>query len=494
MSRRDGNPLVIDLYGRVSHKKDPRYRSVDGQLAVGRDVVDERGHTVGHEWRDDGRSAWQPNGRRPGWDQLMRRLTTGEAHGAFVFDLTRFSRRAAEGMPLLAAAERGLIILSETDQLDLGTPSGRKTFRDLLSAAEYESDMISKRVRRGKDAKARAGELWWGPRGAPYPFRADGTHHPDEVEICREAAQRLLDPPTEALNAIVRDLNRRQVPTRRGAPWGSATLRGILMSPRMIGKMSHKGEVVGPLRRPVVDPTTLLVDSWVDVDPVLDEITYARLCALFARRAGRPATAAYLLSGTITCGRCGRGLAGRVRSPDARYTTARREYTCRVQPGRSGCGRLCIDAEAVERHLTALALRRLEDPRIAGELAAVAEQTSELLAQAREQLAEAERVAVEMARRLGAGLITLERHDAALSGLESRMRNLRAVIAGAAAPAPRIDPADVRRRWESAGAAGQRELMRLAFHGYTIEIMPAVVRHRIDMDQRVRITPSDAGG
>jgi DNA invertase Pin-like site-specific DNA recombinase len=123
----------------------------------------------------------------------MGRLESGEAGGVIVFDLERFSRRPIEGERLIAIAERGLVVLDA--DFDLTSASGKKAFRDAITAAAYYSDRLKDRVTRGKKLKALAGE----PNGCgPFGFLADGvTPHPEESVILREAAMRLLGGETQ---------------------------------------------------------------------------------------------------------------------------------------------------------------------------------------------------------------------------------------------------------------------------------------------------------
>ena len=180
-------------------------------------MLAERHLPLGQVHVDDGRSAWNPKVERPGWDTLMGRLESGESGGVIVFDMERFSRRPIEGERLIAAAERGLVVLDSDGEFDLATASGKKSFRDAMNAAAYYSDRLSDRVTRGKKLKALAGE----PNGCrPFGFLADGvTPHPEESVILREAAMRLLGGETQ--ESLIADLDARGVRTVRGGRWSS---------------------------------------------------------------------------------------------------------------------------------------------------------------------------------------------------------------------------------------------------------------------------------
>jgi DNA invertase Pin-like site-specific DNA recombinase len=64
-------------------------------------------------------------------------------------------------------------VLESGGEYDLTTANGRKTFRDQLNAAAYESDRLSTRVKRGKRVKATRGEPNHSWR--PFGFEQDGV-------------------------------------------------------------------------------------------------------------------------------------------------------------------------------------------------------------------------------------------------------------------------------------------------------------------------------
>jgi DNA invertase Pin-like site-specific DNA recombinase len=152
--------LMLDIYARVSRLGDDRQRSTGGwgQVEDCQARIVERGAQVGEVHVDSGRSAWNPHVKRPDWERLMSRLEAGATGGGVVFDMARFSRRPIEGERLILAAERGLVVLDSEGEYDLTTANGRKTFRDQLNAAAYESDRLSTQVKRGKCVKATRGE------------------------------------------------------------------------------------------------------------------------------------------------------------------------------------------------------------------------------------------------------------------------------------------------------------------------------------------------
>ncbi|HEX5349019.1 MAG TPA: recombinase family protein [Pseudonocardiaceae bacterium] len=310
---------------------------------------------------DGGRSAWNPRVERPRWERLMSRLEAGATGGVVVFDTARFSRRPIEGERLILTAERGLVVLDSEGEYDLTTANGRKTFRDQLNAAAYESDRLSTQVKQGKRVKATRGEPNHSWR--PFGFEQDGAmvREPEAV-VLREMVARVLA--GENQGHIVIDLNQRGVGTSTGGEWSRDSLKQLLLRARNVGQVVHNGVVVGHLPG----------------QPILDNETWERLNALFAsRRRGRPLSDVYLCSGLVYCGHCGHRFTGRPRTwlkpyPDGEV---RRQYWCQPRAVRGGCGHITVDQRELERHVGGLVVRILADPRHAEAVEAAARATED---------------------------------------------------------------------------------------------------------------------
>lgn len=447
----------IDIYARVSRLVDDRQRSVQGQVEDCTVRVLDLGREIGQVHIDSGRSAWNPKVKRPGWDRLMRRLEAGETGGVIVFDLARFSRRPIEGERLIAAAERGMLVLDSEDSYDLTTASGKKAFRDQLSAAAYESDRLSTRSSRGKRIKAMRGEPNCSRR--TFGFEAGNmTPHPTEAPALRDVAERILH--GETISSVVDDLNQRGILTATGHQWTIWMLGRVLTRPRNAGLVDHRGKIVGRLAG----------------EPILTQETWERLCALMAsRRRGRPNSDTYVASGVAHCGACGRTVTGRVYSGlvDSAGLPVR-AYYCRWCPGTS------IDQRQTDAALRELVAAALSDPRHA---AAVEEAAAERASRAQEldaQIAEADHTAEELAGRLGRGEMSLARYDAAVAPLDRRLAELRmarAALDDAAElpPDPALATAAYEQwlaQWDAATTEERRSLLRQALRGKTLSIVP----------------------
>ena len=92
----------------------------------------------------------------------------------------------------------------------------------------------------------------------------------------------------------------------------------MLTRPRNAGLVTYRGKVVAKLPG----------------ETVLTEDEHARLLSLYAaRRPGRPPSGAYLCSGVVTCGACGKPLAGGPERGLGTTRTARSGVsTCAIRP------------------------------------------------------------------------------------------------------------------------------------------------------------------
>lgn len=484
MARRS-TPDLLDVYARVSRLMDDRQRSTEGQVEDSTARVRDRGAELGEVHVDSGRSAWNPRVHRPGWDRLMQRLERGETGGVVVFDLARFSRQPIEGERLIAAAERGLLVLDSEDEYDLTSASGKKAFRDQLAGAAYESDRLSTRVKRGKRLAAQRGEAPTSMR--PFGFEADGrTIREAEAAVVRDLVEQLLA--GESQDAMIRDLNARGITTSTGRAWTRAGLRQVLARPRNAGLVSHLGEIVG--RMPG--------------EPIVPEETWQRVAALYgSRRRGRPASDAYLCSGLVYCGRpdCGRPLTGRPRANMRPYPdgSPKREYWCQLRPHAGGCGRLAVDQRELDRHVGLLVVQILGDPQHAAAVEAAARATRDAREKLDAELDEVDRLVEFLDGRLARREITQERYGRMVAPIEAQAAELRAKIeALGVTPEPgeasEKDVAASReewaRRWDEATVAERRGLVRRALRGRRLLVMPLPASApRVFDPKRVVIAP-----
>jgi site-specific DNA recombinase len=465
--------LPIDIYARVSQLKrnEMREPSTDGQVSVCRVRLADLGLVEGEVLVDPGRSAWNPAVERPAWDELMDRLESGVSGGFIVFDLERFTRQPKDGERMIGVAVRGLLVLDSESEYDLRTPNGKKAFRDAVNAAAYYSDRLSTRSARGKKLKAMAGE----PNGSARPFGFEDdrvTQREDEAAILRELTARFLA--GELQDALVADLNAREIPTVQGKPWTPTALKTMLTRQRNCGRIIY------------TDPASGLtsVVGRLPGDPIVSEEDFDRGIAIYAaRRRGRPSSPHYLCSSFAVCGQpgCGHILHGRTRNGLKPYPdgSVRRSYWC--NPTSGGCGKTEVDQRALDSAARALVVEILSDTRNTDEIEHAAYEAASEAVQLDIKIAEAEAVAEALTDRLGRGEITLARYDLVIKPVDERIANLRAERAAVPDPGPvpgtqqslGTSRAQWRQRWDAADYKGKRDLLKMALRGKHLVIQPA---------------------
>ncbi|MGH3799987.1 MAG: recombinase family protein [Pseudonocardiaceae bacterium] len=302
----------------------------------------------------------------------------------------------------------------------------------------------------------------------PFGFEQDGvTVRESESVVLREMVARVLAGENQA--HIVVDLNQRGVTTPTGGQWSRESLKQLLVRARNVGQVVHNGVVVGHLPG----------------EPILDTESWERLNTLFAsRRRGRSLSDVYLCSGLVCCGHCGHRLTGRPRAwlkpyPDGEV---RRQYWCQPRAVGSGCGRITVDQRELGRHVGALVVRILADPRHVEAVEAAAKATQDKRRPLLAEVGECEHLADELSGRLDRREITFQRYDVAMAPLGRRIAELRAELAEldsvpTAVAAPVVETASREEwtaRWNAATVAERRNLIRQALTNRRIVIAPAV--------------------
>lgn len=181
------------------------------------------------------------------------------------------------------------VIAVRSGDVDLSTADGKLHARMLGTVHEHESDKKAERVSRALQQCAEEGGHPTGVRR--YGYTASGAHLiAEEAEVLAEAYRRTLA--GDSLSSIVRDLNRRGVPSAHGKEWSGKALKRALLRPMNAGRSIYRGQVVGR-------------GSW---DTIVDEETFDAVASILqdprrGPKVGRPAVG--LLSPILRCASCG---------------------------------------------------------------------------------------------------------------------------------------------------------------------------------------------
>ncbi|TGB13302.1 recombinase family protein [Streptomyces sp. MZ04] len=467
----------IDIYARISKAPDGSLEKTDRQIADCRAELERRGLTLGEVFQDPNLSAWKRGVRRPGWDALLKRIGGDEPPvGVMVWRLDRFMRHLNDLVTLRNLAGEGFTIATcFGEQYDFEHNWGWTVMR--VTMAEEESKSNSVRTKRGIRAVRAKGKPSTGLRAfgwAAAPKEGQEPTSPDlvamEREAIAEAARRYLQ--NDELNVIARDWNERGVRTSMGGTWTGVTLRQMLGRPRNAGLVEHNGQIIGTF----------------EDEPPIGRRTYDRVMAKMAgAKRGRPVSAKRLLTGIAQCGNCDRPINSRNRS--GKYYADGFERIMYYCPSARGCGKVSIAQPDADLAIKAFVIRRLADPRHAGQLAAQAEEVRKV----DEEIAQVESIQRVLNRKFfDLRQITeaeYNEHDAKLMG---DLKALQARVQTAAAPDPNLTApgaqAAVRERWLRAETPERRTLLKAALGTQKLYIDPVATHWRqIKITDRLRI-------
>jgi site-specific DNA recombinase len=351
--------MRVAAYARVSTTRQAQAQGIEQQLDRLRAAAAERGWDLDdqHVYRDDGYSGARIG--RPGLDRLRDRAALADLDLVLVTAPDRLARNYVHQVLLIdELAARGCRV-EFLDRPMSSDPHDQLLLQIRGAVAEYERTLIAERMRRGRQAKLRAGTLlpWttapFGYRLDPErPRRADAVRtEPGEAALVAQLFDWYLEPQATVyrLAARLTDLG---APTPRGGPrWNTASVRGILRNPSYAGRALSNRTQVTPARArksamlpagPGISHAPRPEEDWiaVPVPPVVSEQTFAQVQAkLDANQQGaaRNTRHEYLLRALISCGACRLGCTGRQTAAGYRY------YLCRgrTDPLRVAQGERC---------------------------------------------------------------------------------------------------------------------------------------------------------
>ena len=211
-------PLAL-LYVRVSTNRQAKSgHSIDSQPALLTEAAEREGFQV-EVITETGSGR---NTARPGLNGALDRLASGEAQALYALDTDRLARSTMHLLDISqrAVKEKWRLVIT-TAQVDTSTPSGEAFLTMAAAFAQFESEMISERVKRQHQARRDRGEIWGVTNGnkskLPEKTRALIMHlRAQGISLAKIAAQ----------------LASQGVPTVAGGEWHSSTIQRIINSPQ----------------------------------------------------------------------------------------------------------------------------------------------------------------------------------------------------------------------------------------------------------------------
>ena len=228
------------IYARLSKDLAKTGAGVERQLEDARTLAKLRGFTVMAEHVDNDTSAAGAK-RRSGFDAMLSDLTENKADVVIAWAWDRLSRNRRDTLQLIEAGQQHHVIVAlvRGSDIDMTTASGRLVADLLAGVARAEIDAKSERQERAGLQSAEAGRP---PSRRAFGYLRDGTPHPDEAPVVKEAFGLFLAGST--MSGLARSLNAKGHTSTRGKPWSDTAVRVVLTNPRYIGERYYRGQRV----------------------------------------------------------------------------------------------------------------------------------------------------------------------------------------------------------------------------------------------------------
>jgi site-specific DNA recombinase len=337
--------MRVAIYARVSTTRQAQAQTIEQQLDRLRAAVTEHGWRLDeqHIYRDDGYSGAGLS--RPGLDRLRDQAALAELDLVLVTAPDRLARNYVHQVLLIDELGRHGCQVEFLDRPMSDDPHDQLLLQIRGAVAEYERTLISERMRRGRQAKLRAGTLlpWTTP---PFGYRLDPERPRDVAGVRVEPGEAVLVAqlfdwylePQATVYRLAKRLTDLGVATPTGRPrWNAASVRGVLRNPAYAGRALTNRTRVAPARRrksallpvgPGESHAPRPAEDWiaVPVPAILSEETFARVQAKLdtnQQTAARNTRHQHLLRALVSCGLC--RLSCTVRRTQAGY----RYYLCR---------------------------------------------------------------------------------------------------------------------------------------------------------------------
>jgi DNA invertase Pin-like site-specific DNA recombinase len=443
------------VYVRISQDRGGAGLGVERQETECRALAKRLGWKVVELYCDNDLSAFSGR-RRPRYERMLVDIAAGRISAVIAWHPDRLHRRAAELERYISVCDKhGVANQTVTAGIwDLSTATGKMIARTIGTAATFESEHKSERLRSARIQQAASGKHHGGQR--PYGYAKDGiTVIPEEAAEIAAACQQVAQ--GVSLRSIVRDMNARGVPTTTGkvGGWTSSQLRQTLMSPRIAGHSTHKGIIVGTAAWPQIVGD----DLWRNVEAILSNP---------ARQTNKGVTGAakWLGSGLYVCA-CGqRTMRASVTGGSKRYT-----YRCANSHDKT-VAHVTRDAVALDDYVQRVLVARLSRPGTVEKLA-FREDTTDVAALRAEQAQLGNRKD-EAATLFARGAIDAVQLETITKQADQRTKEIAETLsaAGWRSPLEPLAGGDIEAAWKQLSLAQKRAILGVVADVHVLPTKP----------------------
>lgn len=184
---------------------------------------------------------------RPDVKRLINDVKLGKINNVLVYKLDRITRSVKDLINLIELFEKNdCCFNSVTEKLDTSNAVGRMFIKIIGIFAEFERENLAERVSFGYEQKTREGNYTNtnGVNGYDYVVgKGTLTINEQEKIIIQNIYKEYLN--GASMLKIAKDLNQKNIPSKRGGQWRQSTIKSILTNPLYIGKICYNISVVG---------------------------------------------------------------------------------------------------------------------------------------------------------------------------------------------------------------------------------------------------------
>lgn len=280
--------MVAAIYARFSSNSQ-REASIEEQVKICREYAERNKHTIIKVYSDSAISGKTDD--RPQLQKLLADSSRLMFQAVLVYSIDRFGRDLTQTLlNEKRLNDNGVILLSATEHFT-DDASGRFFRNIMMSYAQFYSDELSAKIRRGMDYNAE--RCLFNGGGVPLDYKINKNKKfeidPDTAPIVRLIFEMYADGNT--VTEITKHLNAQGYKTSKGREFNKNSLHTILTNRRYLGYYIHGGvETKGGI--PQIIPDELF-------EKVADKMKANRKAPARAR-----AKVEYLLTTKLFCGHC----------------------------------------------------------------------------------------------------------------------------------------------------------------------------------------------
>jgi len=281
--------MVAVIYARYSPGPNQTEQSIEGQLKACYNFAKSNNLSVVKEYIDRKQSGKSDD--RKALQTMLLDSKKKQFEVVLVYAIDRFGRNLHQSVHNEYKLQKNGVVLTSATESNENTPAGRLNRNMMMSFAQYYSDELAQKIKRGIGIKAEKGLATSG--GTPLGYKVDTNHKyvldEEKAPIVREIFQMYADGQT--IKQIYDNLNSRGLKSSTNKPFNKNSMHTMLKNRKYMGIYIHgKIEIQGGMPQ-IVDEELF--------NKVAEKMTLNKNLPARSR-----AITEYLLTTKLFCGHC----------------------------------------------------------------------------------------------------------------------------------------------------------------------------------------------